>query len=704
MSSDSQNISGQSYGSGSQPSSSSHSESSSPPVTPLIRRPSHQSSSQAQEIVAQEPVPLNQLPGRFNPKVLSWDQWEERLGSMGYLALDSGPVFKESSRVTKKVLAEVRSVLPPGYKVISNTTWPNIIDPHQGNRLGFHVASLEGGIIFPLRPLLVEICDMFKILPGQLTPNAHRFLNCFVNICESLKITPSLDLFLHMYDVLPGTINCSGFVYFHSRPNSRGFLTGLPPSHKKWKQRFVFVEFPPDQFQLSNREWADRVIKPERVHPEPTKELEEACEKLLKGDPVTGKPYAYGGWVYQLPNPDGDVSATHDAGDDRADSPDGHAEAGSPHPDMNFNRMTTIIEDDDDDVQVLNSNRSPLSKPPSPPYFPEMDGAASARCSPIQSQKLNSPPATHLSESDRVPYPKKDVKAKGKGTGHSSSQKRKSSHKTSRGEKRKKVRLSDLEGESIEVTFLSLAQKLRKVGVLSEEFGRSLLESKDQVSELTLLLDSVKLEINDRVEREKRLEEELKEERARLDEERANLVEAKRKLVELEDALAQAEETARSILVGPEETMAFFKTMYKEPEGKKMITDIGSYGFQCGQKDERSLLYSRLQKRDPSFDPAKEQSFPDDAARWAAGHHVETARSILVGPEETMAFFKTMYKEPEGKKMITDIGSYGFQCGQKDERSLLYSRLQKRDPSFDPAKVKLPALYTEEPAPPFPLE
>ncbi|VFQ71583.1 unnamed protein product [Cuscuta campestris] len=312
---------------------------------------------------------------------------------------------------------------------------------------------------------------------------------------------------------------------------------------------------------------------------------------------------------------------------------------------MNFNRMTTIIEDDDDDVQVLNSNRSPLSKPPSSPYFPEMDGATSARCSPIQSQKLNSPPATHLSESDRVPYPKKDVKAKGKGTGHSSSQKRKSSHKTSRGEKRKKVRLSDLEGESIEVTFLSLAQKLSKVGVLSKEVGRSLLESKDQVSELTLLLDSAKLEINDRAEREMRLEEELKEERARLDEERANLVEAKRKLVELEDALAQAEEIARS----------------------------------------------------------KEQSFPDDAARWAAGHHVETARSILVGPEETMAFFKTMYKEPEGMRMITEIGSYGFQCGQKDERSLLYARLQKRDPSFDPAKMKLPPLYKEEPAPPFPL-
>ncbi|VFQ86413.1 unnamed protein product [Cuscuta campestris] len=621
MSSDSQNISGESYGSGSQPSSSDQSDSASPPVTPLIRRPSHQSSSQPWEIVTQEPVPLNQLPSRFNPKVLSWDQWEERLGSLGYLALDSGPVFKESSKVTKKVLAEVRSVLPPGYKLLSKTTWPNIIEPHQGNRLGFHVASLEGGIIFPLRPLLVEICNKINLLPSQLTPNAHRFLDFFVNICESLKIKPSLDLFLHMYDVLLGTSNCPGFVYFHSRANSKGFLTGLPPSHKKWKQRFVFIEFPSDQFPLSNREWADRVIKPERVHPEPTKELEDACEKLLKGDPVTGKPYAYGGWVYRLPNPDGGV-------------------------------MSTIIEDDDDDVEV-HANQS-SSRLPSPPHIPKMEDAPSARCTPIHelihSQKLKSPSATHLSESDRVTSPKKDVKAKGKETGHSSShkkaQKRKGSHKTSRGERKKKVRLSDLEGESIEETFLSLAKKLSKVGVISEEVGRSILEPKDQVSELTLLLDSAKLEINDRVEREKKLEEELMAERARLEEERAKLAEEKRKVAELEEALGQAEESAR----------------------------------------------------------AKEEAFPTKAADWAACHHSEVARSILTSPVATMDFFKVMYQEPEGKRMITDVGSYGFQCGQKEERSLLYKRLYKRDPSFDPAKLKLPALYKEEPTPFFPLK
>ncbi|VFQ99236.1 unnamed protein product [Cuscuta campestris] len=555
-SSDSENVSGQSYGSSSQPSSSSHSESSSPPVTPLIRRPSQQSGSQAREIIAQEPIPLNQLLGRFNPKVLSWDQWEERLGSLGYLALDSGPVFKESSRVTKKVLAEVRSVLPPGYKILSKTSWPNIIEPHQGNRLGFHVALLEGGIIFPLCPLLIEICNKFNILPGQLTPNAHRFLNCFVNICDSLKIKPSLDLFLHMYDVLPGTSNCPGFIYFYSRANSRGFLTGLPPSHKKWKQRFVFIEFPFDKFPLSNREWADRVIKPERVHQKPTKELEDACERLLKGDPVTGKPYAYGGWVYRLPNPDGGVSATHDAEDDWAKSQHGHAEGSSPHPDMNFTRISTIFEDDDDDVEVLHSNRSPNNNPPSPPQNLGMEGASSTRCTSlddlIRDKKVKSPSATHLFEDDRVDSLQVQVESKSNEAGHSSSrakgQKRKGSHKSPKRGKKKKTGSLDLEGESVEEAFIALTRRLQKVGVLSEEIGQTLIEPTSHPSQLNVLLDSARSEINDLVERERRLEVELRTERAKFEEERALLEEerarsarleeeGKRKVVELEEAV-----------------------------------------------------------------------------------------------------------------------------------------------------------------------
>ncbi|VFQ59408.1 unnamed protein product [Cuscuta campestris] len=278
-----------------------------------------------------------------------------------------------------------------------------------------------------------------------------------------------------------------------------------------------------------------KVIKPERVHPEPTKELEDACETLLKGDPVTQKPYAYGGWVYWLQNPNGGVSATHDAEDDRANSPEDHAEASSPHPDMNFSRMTTIIEDDDDDVQVLHSNRSPSKHPPSPPQNLGMEGASSSR------DKAKSHSTINLSKDDRVDPNQVQVESKSKEAGHSSSRvkdhKRKGSQKSSKGSRKKKVKSSDREGESIEETFLALAKKLSKVGVISEEIGWSLLEPKDTVSQLTLLLDSAKLEINDPTKREKRLEEELMAERARLEEERAKLAEEERKVAELEEAL-----------------------------------------------------------------------------------------------------------------------------------------------------------------------
>ncbi|VFQ69764.1 unnamed protein product [Cuscuta campestris] len=286
---------------------------------------------------------------------------------------------------------------------------------------------------------------------------------------------------------------------------------------------------------------------------------------------------------------------------------------------MNFTRMSTIIEDDDDDVEVLHSNWSPNNNPPSPPQNPGMEGASSARCISfddlIRDKKVKSPSATHLFEDDRVDSLQAQVESKSKEVGHSSprakGQKRKGSHKSSKGGKKKKTGSLDMEGESVEEAFLALTRRLQRV--------------------------------------------ELRTERAKLEEESALL----------------EEERARSARL--------------EEEGKRKVTEEA-----LGQAEESAR--------------AKEEAFPTEATDWATRHHLEVARSILTTPEETIDFFNTMYKEPEGKRMITKIGSYGFQCGQKDERSLLYARLQKRDPSFDPAKMKLPALYKEEPTPPFPLQ
>ncbi|VFQ61737.1 unnamed protein product [Cuscuta campestris] len=255
---------------------------------------------------------------------------------------------------------------------------------------------------------------------------------------------------------------------------------------------------------------------------------------------------------------------------------------------MNFTGFVNLDASDD---EVLHADQSRFSKPHSPPQMSEMEGATTGRCTPlhelIRDKKVKSLSATHLSRDDRVDSPQVQAKAKSKETGASSShvkaQKRKGPQKSSSMSKKKKTGSLNLEGESIEEAFLALAKRLHKAGAISENVGRSLLEARDQVSQLTLLLDSAKLEINDQAKREKRLEEELRAEKAKREEESARSAQVKedgrRKVAELDEALAQVEESAR----------------------------------------------------------AKEEAFPAKAAQWAAGHHAETARSILAGLEETMA-------------------------------------------------------------------
>ncbi|VFQ71509.1 unnamed protein product [Cuscuta campestris] len=121
------------------------------------------------------------------------------------------------------------------------------------------------------------------------------------------------------------------------------------------------------------------------------------------------------------------------------------------------------------------------------------------------------------------------------------------------GSKKKKTGSLNLEGESIEEAFLALARRLHKAGAILEDVGRSLLESRDQISQLNLLLNSAKLEINDWAEREKRLEEELRAEKAKLEEKRARSAQLEEdgrrkvaKIVELEDGLTQVKESARA--------------------------------------------------------------------------------------------------------------------------------------------------------------
>ncbi|VFQ90200.1 unnamed protein product [Cuscuta campestris] len=99
----------------------------------------------------------------------------------------------------------------------------------------------------------------------------------------------------------------------------------------------------------------------------------------------------------------------------------------------------------------------------------------------------------------------------------------------------------------------------------------------------------------------------------------------------------------------------------------------------------------------------KKANLPVEAVAWAREHQVELANELLCSPEATMNIFTTLYKKPEGRKMITAMGSYGFMVGQKQEWAATHHVLLTRDPDFFPEAYDLPPVPEDELAPPFPL-
>ncbi|VFQ69205.1 unnamed protein product [Cuscuta campestris] len=100
----------------------------------------------------------------------------------------------------------------------------------------------------------------------------------------------------------------------------------------------------------------------------------------------------------------------------------------------------------------------------------------------------------------------------------------------------------------------------------------------------------------------------------------------------------------------------------------------------------------------------EEETFPGRAAAWVEENMAEAARVITATPEVTMESLRFLYREPEGRTMITAIGSFGFKSGQKKDRIASHRILLKRDPDFTTASYGLAPNPEEEPTPPFLLD
>ncbi|VFQ62854.1 unnamed protein product [Cuscuta campestris] len=244
---DSQNLSVHSYGSsgrsptfGSSSSSSSDSEhpATSPQKKPVDASTCAPSSSVAQVISVAQP------------------------GDEGFIQLDDRLLQEQPSYMKKPQVHELRNLMPD---------------------LGE----------FSIHPFKVLFLETYGIMPGQLAPNGHRLLGSFINVCWFLRIPLSLRLFDHMFDVRPGSKETLGFVVVSSHQGG-AFLCGLPPSNKKWKDKYVCIKLPPAAFPFAQNVWGKRTKR--QVKPTEADDLVAWEATLRAGDASTRGLYHVGKW------------------------------------------------------------------------------------------------------------------------------------------------------------------------------------------------------------------------------------------------------------------------------------------------------------------------------------------------------------------------------------------------------------------------
>ncbi|CAM0913026.1 unnamed protein product [Alopecurus aequalis] len=101
--------------------------------------------------------------------------------------------------------------------------------------------ALEAGLHFPLPAFFSEVLSYFGVAPGQLTPNGWRVLVCFVVLCRSAGVPPSVAVFRHFF-----TLRSKGWCFFRCRRGARVLFTGLtsPKTERGWKRHFFFLNSP----------------------------------------------------------------------------------------------------------------------------------------------------------------------------------------------------------------------------------------------------------------------------------------------------------------------------------------------------------------------------------------------------------------------------------------------------------------------------
>ena len=103
----------------------------------------------------------------------------------------------------------------------------------------FFEVAFDNGLRFPLHPFIKRVLQHFNVCPSQLSPNFWGILiGLLVFFRDKGLGVPSIALFLDLFSAKEAD---EGFLYLSKCSSAPLIISNLPPSHKFWKERYIFV-------------------------------------------------------------------------------------------------------------------------------------------------------------------------------------------------------------------------------------------------------------------------------------------------------------------------------------------------------------------------------------------------------------------------------------------------------------------------------
>nr|GMC51340.1 Bromodomain adjacent to zinc finger domain 1A [Ipomoea batatas] len=246
-------------------------------------------SDDAQQVRARPVAPIQSVPSQIllkkrkiqtndstSSKVKETPMSKSITPSGDYVELDPKGAFGTPVEISPKEEEQLADLIGEGIRYEVDRRLTNIVSCHYKKWIGVHLDSLKAGMRIPLDPFLVDFVNYYGIVPSQVTPNGHRILACFPQICARHQVPCTIDLFNFLHLVKTMGKNCHpSFVIIQCR-GLFGKVSGLPDNNRKWRGKFLRV-FLKDGVPFKN-EWSRRMRK--CVLPPETLEIKDAVEKI----------------------------------------------------------------------------------------------------------------------------------------------------------------------------------------------------------------------------------------------------------------------------------------------------------------------------------------------------------------------------------------------------------------------------------------